>query len=57
MGRFIFKLPDVGEGTAEALLRRAPGAQIRSYEARTMQPVFCDRPAFLCGSAPEVVHA
>ncbi len=37
----------------EALLRRAPGAQIRSYEARTMQPVFCDRPAFLCGSAPD----
>lgn len=37
----------------EALLRRSPGAQIRSYEARTMQPVFCDRRAFLCGSAPD----
>ncbi len=37
----------------EALLRRAPGQQIRSYEARTMQPVFCDRPAFLCGDAPD----
>ena len=37
----------------EALLRRAPAAQIRSYEARTMQPVFCDRPAFLCGGAPD----
>ena len=37
----------------EALLRRAPGAQIRHYEARTMQPVFCDRPAFLCGEAPD----
>ncbi|MBR0659634.1 FAS1-like dehydratase domain-containing protein [Neoroseomonas oryzicola] len=37
----------------EALLRRHPGAQIRSYEARTMQPVFCDRPAFLCGEAPD----
>ena len=37
----------------EALLRRTPGAQIRSYEARTMQPVFCNRPAFLCGEAPD----
>lgn len=37
----------------EALLRRHPGAQIRSYEARTMQPVFCNRPAFLCGEAPD----
>ncbi|MEO3471860.1 MaoC family dehydratase N-terminal domain-containing protein [Roseomonas sp. CAU 1739] len=37
----------------EALLRRTPGQQIRSYEARTMQPVFCDRPAFLCGEAPD----
>jgi 3-methylfumaryl-CoA hydratase len=37
----------------EALLRRHPGAQVRSYEARTMQPVFCDRPAFLCGEAPD----
>ena len=37
----------------EALLRRAPGQQIRSYEARTMQPVFCDRPAALCGEAPD----
>jgi 3-methylfumaryl-CoA hydratase len=37
----------------EALLRRAPGQQIRHYEARTMEPVFCDRPAFLCGEAPD----
>lgn len=37
----------------EAALRRAPAAQIRGYEARTMQPVFCDRPAFLCGGAPD----
>jgi 3-methylfumaryl-CoA hydratase len=37
----------------EALLRRAPGQQIRHYAARTMQPVFCDRPAFLCGEAPD----
>ncbi|MBR0649418.1 hypothetical protein GXW78_07070 [Roseomonas terrae] len=36
----------------EALLRRNPGRQIASYEARTMQPVFCDRPAFLCADAP-----
>ncbi len=37
----------------EALLRRAPGRQIAAYEARTIQPVFCDRPAFLCADAPD----
>ncbi len=37
----------------EAALRRAPGMQVRAYDARTMQPVFCDRPAFICGGAPD----
>ena len=37
----------------EALLGRQPGAQIRSYEARTMQPVFCKPGAMLCGTAPD----
>lgn len=37
----------------EALLRRVPGRQIRSYEARTLQPVFCNAGALLCGSAPD----
>lgn len=37
----------------EAALRRAPGTQVAQYEARTMQPVFCDRPALLCGTAPD----
>ncbi|WP_137124431.1 MaoC family dehydratase N-terminal domain-containing protein [Roseomonas sp. HF4] len=33
----------------EAALRRAPGAAVRSYEARTMAPLFCGRTATLCG--------
>lgn len=37
----------------EAALRHAPGAQLRRYDARTMQPVFCGRRAFLCGDAPD----
>jgi 3-methylfumaryl-CoA hydratase len=37
----------------EAALRQAPGAQLRRYDARTMQPVFCGRRAFLCGEAPD----
>lgn len=41
----------------EALLRRAAGAQVRSYEARTMQPVFCGRSGFLCGAAPDAEGA
>ena len=34
----------------EAALRRAPGAEVLSYEARTMKPLFCGRPAALCGA-------
>jgi len=37
----------------EAALRHAPGAQLRRYDARTLQPVFCGRRAFLCGDAPD----
>ncbi len=37
----------------EALLRRTPGRQIASYEARTMQPVFCNAGTLLCGTAPD----
>jgi 3-methylfumaryl-CoA hydratase len=33
----------------EAALRRAPGAEVRGYEARTMTPIFCGRTATLCG--------
>lgn len=33
----------------EAALRRAPGAEVRTYEARTMAPLFCGRAATLCG--------
>jgi 3-methylfumaryl-CoA hydratase len=34
----------------EAALKRAPGAEIRGYEARTMKPLFCGRAARLCGA-------
>lgn len=37
----------------EAALRRNPGAQVRRYDARTMQPVFCGRRATLCGDPPD----
>jgi 3-methylfumaryl-CoA hydratase len=37
----------------EAALRRAPGAQIRRYDARTMQPVFCNAPSLLCGTVAD----
>lgn len=36
----------------EAALRRSPQARIRGYDARTMQPVFCNAPALLCGTDP-----
>jgi len=34
----------------EAALRRAPGAEVQGYEARTMKPLFCGRAASLCGA-------
>ncbi|MBR0679173.1 hypothetical protein GXW74_01640 [Roseomonas eburnea] len=37
----------------EAALRHAPGAQVRSYDARTLKPLFCGRPAELCAGTPD----
>ena len=37
----------------EAALRRTPGAQLRSYDARTHAPLFCGRPMALCADAPD----
>ncbi len=37
----------------EAALRRQPGAQVLQTASRTMNPLFCGRPARLCGSAPD----
>ena len=43
MGRFVFKLPDVGEGTAEAELPRPVDA------IRLLEP-YCDIPAEIAAS-------
>jgi 3-methylfumaryl-CoA hydratase len=37
----------------EAALDRQPGAQVLSYEARTLRPLFCGRAASLCAGAPD----
>jgi 3-methylfumaryl-CoA hydratase len=37
----------------EAALRRQPGAQVLQTASRTMNPLFCGRPATLCGTAPD----
>ena len=37
----------------EAALRRQPGAQVLSTDARTLKPLFCGQPAALCGTAPD----
>jgi 3-methylfumaryl-CoA hydratase len=37
----------------EAALRRQPGAQVIATATRTLKPLFCDRAATLCGSAPD----
>lgn len=37
----------------EAALRRQPGAQVLQTATRTLKPLFCGRPATLCGTAPD----
>ncbi|MBR0671322.1 FAS1-like dehydratase domain-containing protein [Neoroseomonas soli] len=37
----------------EAALRRQPGAQVLATDTRTLKPLFCDRSAMLCGTAPD----
>jgi 3-methylfumaryl-CoA hydratase len=41
----------------EAALRRRAGAQVLHTATRTLQPLFCGRPATLCGTAPDAQGA
>ncbi len=37
----------------DAAMKQAPGATLRAADIRTMRPVMCNRPAMLCGTAPD----
>ncbi len=37
----------------EAALRQVPGGRVTEAEIRTLRPLFCGRPASLCGTAPD----